>query len=331
MTTRRVRPGFDLAGACAVGICRSSRLASVLFVSGTSPVGSSVVTVSDPNALGAFVGSGRGRKAANVPSVTTPLRWDDDDRGLRQMDMTDYVAPNAELVYFSRLGAGLAPDEVYEAVTDRRLVAMRGFLRPAADVALFAAEMAAWPGQDPPPFRAGRARWLEDNRFAREQVLDQLRSDGPLPARELVADFARDWRSSGWNDVKNMQMLLECLEEVGEVAVSHREGRQRIWDLAVRIYPEARRIPVAEAVEGRERRRPPSRRVGRTNGPACPVEPMGVGAAGVPARVTGVRGEWRVDPELLDVPFNGRTAVLSPLDRLLFDRKRMTELLEFEY
>ena len=32
-----------------------------------------------------------------------------------------------------------------------------------------------------------------------------------------------------------------------------------------------------------------------------------------------------------DVPFNGRTAVLSPLDRLLFDRKRMTELLEFEY
>ena len=33
----------------------------------------------------------------------------------------------------------------------------------------------------------------------------------------------------------------------------------------------------------------------------------------------------------LERPFRGRTALLSPLDRLVFDRKRMAELFEFDY
>jgi uncharacterized protein YcaQ len=51
----------------------------------------------------------------------------------------------------------------------------------------------------------------------------------------------------------------------------------------------------------------------------------------VEAVVDGVRGSWRVDPALLDVPFTGRAALLSPFDRVLHDRKRMVELFEFEY
>ncbi len=47
--------------------------------------------------------------------------------------------------------------------------------------------------------------------------------------------------------------------------------------------------------------------------------------------VEGVRGEWRVDPAQLGQPFSGRAALLSPFDRLLADRKRMTELFEFDY
>ena len=47
--------------------------------------------------------------------------------------------------------------------------------------------------------------------------------------------------------------------------------------------------------------------------------------------VEGVRGQWRVDPTLLDQPFAGRAALLSPFDRLLHDRKRMTEVFEFDY
>lgn len=58
---------------------------------------------------------------------------------------------------------------------------------------------------------------------------------------------------------------------------------------------------------------------------------MDVGGAGEPAVVDGLRGTWRVDPSLLGQPFDGRAALLSPLDRPVYDRKRMVELFEFDY
>src|SRR5699024_10157851 len=121
-------------------------------------------------------------------------------------------------------GSRVSRTAIEDAIESRRLVEIRGFLRPARDVALFTAETAAWPGADPPDHRVPVERWVQANRYAREQVLEQLRADGPLPARELSADFAVDWRSSGWNNSKNVPMMLERLEERGEVAVSHREG-----------------------------------------------------------------------------------------------------------
>ena len=49
------------------------------------------------------------------------------------------------------------------------------------------------------------------------------------------------------------------------------------------------------------------------------------------ATVEGVPGEWRVDPAAIGQPFTGRTALLSPFDRLLHDRRRAEELFGFEY
>ena len=62
-----------------------------------------------------------------------------------------------------------------------------------------------------------------------------------------------------------------------------------------------------------------------------PLEPVDVGDAGEPAVVEGVKGEWRVDPSALGDDFEGRTALLSPFDRLVYDRRRAQELFEFEY
>jgi uncharacterized protein len=56
-----------------------------------------------------------------------------------------------------------------------------------------------------------------------------------------------------------------------------------------------------------------------------------VGEIGEPAVVDGVRGRWRVDPDQLGATSAGRAVLLSPFDRLVFDRKRMLELFEYDY
>jgi len=63
----------------------------------------------------------------------------------------------------------------------------------------------------------------------------------------------------------------------------------------------------------------------------CGIEPADVGEAGEPAVVDGTKGEWRVDPAALGKDFEGRTALLSPFDRLVHDRNRAQELFDFEY
>jgi uncharacterized protein YcaQ len=126
-------------------------------------------------------------------------------------------------------------------------------------------------------------------------------------------------------------MMLVFLELRGDVAAAGRRGRDRLWDLAQRVYPDVEAVPLDEALRIRSERRLRSLGIVRPQGPECPVEPMDVGQAGEPAFVDGVKGEWRVDPSLVDQPFTGRAAVLSPLDRLVYDRKRMRDLFEFDY
>src|SRR5690606_26022324 len=62
-----------------------------------------------------------------------------------------------------------------------------------------------------------------------------------------------------------------------------------------------------------------------------PAEPNDVGPVGAEAVVEGVRGRWRVDPRYLDLPFASRVALLSPFDRLVYDRRRVLELFDFDY
>ena len=126
-------------------------------------------------------------------------------------------------------------------------------------------------------------------------------------------------------------MMLDQLVLMGDVAAAGGTGKDRLWDLAERVYPAGPVIPLEEARRLRDERRLGALGIARARGPACPVEPLDVGTAGEAAVVEGVRGEWRVDPSLLDAPFEGRAALLSPFDRLLHDRKRMTEIFEFEY
>ena len=251
---------------------------------------------------------------------------------LLQDDLTAAVAPSASLVAWSRLGSSCPRPAVADAVDEQTLIDLHGMLRPAEDLVLYRAEMAEWPGVGEVPYWIeGQASWVRANDGFRRDLLDELLRDGPLTRRELPDTCTVPWRSSGWNNNRNVAMMLEMLVLRGEVAVAGRRGRDRLWDLASRVYPDDEVVPTAQAHRIRNERRLGALGIARAHGPVSPVEPNGVDDVGEPAVIDGVTGEWRVDPNYLDGTFSGRAAVLSPLDRLVFDRKRMAEIFEFDY
>jgi len=252
--------------------------------------------------------------------------------GLLQVDLTAAVAPSADLVCWTRLGSRYDPAGLDRLLDERSLVEYQGVLRPAEDLALFRADMADWPGRGPLSDGEEDVRdWLETNDVCRDDILEVLRVEGPLPARALPDTCVVPWRSSGWNNGRNVQRMLDFMERRGEVAVSSREGRERLWDLAHRVQPDGEVVPAEEARLARDQRRLRALGIARSKGPYCGVEALDAGQAGEPAVIEGVRGTWRVDPEQLGQPFRGRAALLSPLDRLVMDRRRMAEIFEFDY
>ncbi|MFE0517723.1 DNA glycosylase AlkZ-like family protein [Streptomyces sp. NPDC058954] len=251
---------------------------------------------------------------------------------LLQIDPTAAIAPNAELVAWSRLGSAHPADEVGEALAQRTLLELQAMIRPAEDLALYRAEMAEWPERGTPSsWREHHRAWVAANDACRRDLLDRLRAEGPLPSRALPDTCAKPWRSSGWTNNRNVTKLLELMVQRGEVAVAGRRGGDRLWDLAERVYPDTPPVPVEEALRVRDERRLRALGIARARGPECQMEPADVGAAGEEAVVEGVRGRWRVDPARLGQPFEGRAALLSPFDRLVHDRKRTVELFEYEY
>ncbi|WP_130449833.1 DNA glycosylase AlkZ-like family protein [Kribbella rubisoli] len=255
-------------------------------------------------------------------------------RGLNaiQLDQTAYVAPNADLVAWSRLGSSYDAAELADALATQQLLELRGFVRLPETLALFRAQMEAWPSDgESLDWQQYRGDWVKSNEGCRLDILERLRQDGPLVMRELPDTCVRPWKSSGWTNNRNVSQLLEFMIQRGEVAIAGRDGRDRLWDLASRIYPDEPVVPLEKAARIREEQRLSSMGILRAKGPACPGEPLDAGEAGERAVVDGVRGEWRIDPELLGQPFTGRTAILSPLDRLVYDRKRLGEIFDFDY
>lgn len=252
---------------------------------------------------------------------------------LLQVEPTAAVAPSAHVVAWSRLGDGYRRSQLDALVADGSLVELHSMLRPAEDLALHTAEMAAWPGQ-------GRNRdwedrvtgWVAANDDTRRDILAQLYDEGPCTTRDLPDTTLVPWQSSGWTNDRNVRRLLDFMVQRGEVAVAGTEGRDKLWDLAERVYPDRTPTPLAEAYRIRGERRLRSLGIARARAAVAPAEPNDVGPVGAEAVVEGVRGTWRVDTAYLDHDdFAGRTALLSPLDRLVFDRLRMAQLFEFDY
>ena len=84
-------------------------------------------------------------------------------------------------------------------------------------------------------------------------------------------------------------------------------GKQRLWDLADRVYPQVETIPWRDAERLIEQQRRRS---------------LGVWLE---------RGRLRAHPEVSDEPVADRITFLSPFDRLIHDRNRAEALFGFRY
>jgi uncharacterized protein YcaQ len=216
-----------------------------------------------------------------------------------QLDPTAAVAPSADLVAWTRLGAAYQPAHLQRALeVDRALFEYRAMVRPMTDLGLYLAEMAAWP-DDSPRHRA----WLRANASFRQHVLDRLRASGPLLSRDVPDRSEVPWPSTGWTNNRNVTQMLEFLAARGEIAVAGRRGRQRLWDLAERVYP-ADTPMVLRGEAGRLRDEKRLRALGLARAST-------VGEAGEPAHVEGTSGVWRVDRVPLNVPSIGTAACRS--------------------
>jgi uncharacterized protein YcaQ len=243
------------------------------------------------------------------------------------IDPTAAVAPSADLILWSRLGWPYQPADLARAVeVDRTVFEWAGFYRPMTDLALYLPTMRAAP-------RYARTReWLEANDRFRRDVLAQVRAEGPVRTGVIPDTSQVSWPSTGWTNDRNVTQMLEILAGCGEVVVAGRDGKERLWDLAERVYPtDVEDLTLDEAGRRRNERRLASLGIARAKTTGQPVEPLDVGDAGEEAVVDGVAGTWRVDPAAVGQPFDERTALLSPFDRLVFDRRRAEELFGYEY
>jgi len=246
---------------------------------------------------------------------------------LLQIDPTAAVAPSADLVLWSRLGSTYQPAHLTKAIEeDRTLVETVAYIRSPRDLPAVIAEV-----RDA-EVRASIAAWLEVNEPFRRDILDLLEKKGPLLSRDIPDTSIEPWPSSGWTNNRNITRMLESLALRGQVAISGRKGRQRYWDLPERVYPvDLSTVDLDTAVRYRNERRLAALGIARSTGPQMPGEPPYVGDAGEEAVVDGTPGAWRVHPAYLGLPFQGRTALLSPFDRLVHDRVRAEQLFGFEY
>ena len=291
------------------------------------------------------------------------------DLGFLQLDPTNVVAPSHQLVVFSRVGQ--YPRKQLEALLwdERRL--FESWAHAASIVVTehypiyrwimqrIATGKGFWHGFTPSGERQAQRvlAWMKANDSLRRSMLREIRERGPLPSRAFEDQSTGAWRSSGWNNGRNVGMMLFYLQMMGQLMVAGRSGNQKLWNLSERCLPpwtpktrlgepaivrwaaeiSLRALGVASPTDIREH----FIRWKYVNLPAALASLEKQGRI-VPVSVRDGDGSWpgpwyvhADDLALLDRIEGGgwqpRPTLLSPFDNLIIDRKRTRRMFGFDY
>ncbi len=194
-----------------------------------------------------------------------------------------------------------------------------------------------------------------DHREILQAVLERVRDEGPLMARDFEDESGRKKAGDGWWDWHPAKTALEYHWRTGTLAVARREGFQKVYDLSERVIPARHREDAPSAAEALDWAcRGALQRLGfassgeiagfwglvtAAEAAAWCAERLGKGEllevrveqqAGTKPRATYTTPALL---ERLDEPPEppGRLRTLSPFDPVLRDRARCERLFGFDY
>ncbi|MFB8777429.1 winged helix-turn-helix domain-containing protein [Streptomyces broussonetiae] len=174
---------------------------------------------------------------------------------------------------------------------------------------------------------------------AYDQVIKQLRAEGPLTATELGGAK----RTSDWWDWSGSKVAVERALMYGEVVCVERRGWKRVYDLAERAVPSAL---LHDDLDDTECLRRLVRLAGESLGvgtradiadyhrlKAEQVDAVIADSGLVPVTVEGWGKPAWADPAALETPPRGRhrTTLLSPFDSLIWERARTERIFGFTH
>ncbi|MDB5754654.1 MAG: hypothetical protein JWR56_1082 [Massilia sp.] len=266
--------------------------------------------------------------------------------GVLQIDTISVVARSPYLVLWSRLG-DYDPAWLDQHLAEGRLFeywAHEACFVPIEDYGLYRHRML-----DPAAMGWKYSeRWMKERAGEVAAMLDHIRANGPARS----SDFERtDGGSGGWWEWKSEKRTLEVLFTAGRLMIARRHNFQRVYDLAERVHPEwddSRLAPLADT--RRELVLRAVKALGvckagwipdyhRTRRPHPDAETLAGQGALLRARVAGWDEAVYIHPDHLDLArcaadgalAASLTAILSPFDPIVWDRRRALELFDFDY
>ncbi|MFJ4751234.1 winged helix-turn-helix domain-containing protein [Streptomyces albogriseolus] len=258
--------------------------------------------------------------------------------GAVQLDTISVLARSHELIPYARLGAvgRRTVEEAYWKQGDQ----------PAHTFEYWSHAACILPVEEWPHFafrrRAYRNRPLWNHELpdgVYDQVVKQLRAEGPLTATELGGAK----RTSEWWDWSGTKVAVERALMYGEVVCVERRGWKRVYGLAERAVPAGL---LAEEPSDEECLRRLVGLAGRALGVGTradiadyhrlkgeQVDAVIADSGLVPVTVEGWSKPAWADPEALATPPRGRhrTTLLSPFDSLIWERARTERIFGFTH